>query len=117
MIEHAAEVASGNRFTFGDNWAAFLEKVDESRIAAAENSLRQMLEVDDLRGQTFLDIGSGSGLFSLAARRLGATVRLRPGIGGLYQRAEVPLLSDGRGLDGGKRLGSGSGLYQLASQV
>src|SRR2546423_7883408 len=33
-----------------------------------------MLEVDTLAGKTFLDIGSGSGLFSLAARRLGATV-------------------------------------------
>ena len=33
-----------------------------------------MLEVDDLAGKTFLDIGCGSGLFSLAARSLGATV-------------------------------------------
>ena len=33
-----------------------------------------MLEVDSLSGKTFLDIGSGSGLFSLAARRLGARV-------------------------------------------
>jgi 2-polyprenyl-6-hydroxyphenyl methylase/3-demethylubiquinone-9 3-methyltransferase len=33
-----------------------------------------MLEVDHLAGKTFLDIGCGSGLFSLAATRLGATV-------------------------------------------
>ncbi|WEJ13728.1 class I SAM-dependent methyltransferase (plasmid) [Sinorhizobium sp. M103] len=33
-----------------------------------------MLRVDDLHNKTFLDIGSGSGLFSLAARKLGARV-------------------------------------------
>ena len=40
----------------------------------AVGSLRDMLEVDSLAGKTFLDAGSGSGLFSLAARRLGASV-------------------------------------------
>jgi len=72
--QQAQEVADGQRFEFGKNWSQFLTMLDEERIAKAEHSLRSMLEVKDLAGKTFLDIGSGSGLFSLVARRLGATV-------------------------------------------
>ncbi len=72
--QHRKEVESGNRFEFGKNWSAFLAHLSEDRILKAEQSLREMLEVETLTGKTFLDIGSGSGLFSLAARRLGAKV-------------------------------------------
>jgi 2-polyprenyl-3-methyl-5-hydroxy-6-metoxy-1,4-benzoquinol methylase len=74
MTSHAVEVARGERFEFGANWTAFLTTVDRRRIAEAERSVRDLLERSTLAGQTFLDIGCGSGLFSLAARRLGATV-------------------------------------------
>jgi 2-polyprenyl-3-methyl-5-hydroxy-6-metoxy-1,4-benzoquinol methylase len=71
---HAKEVQSGDRFEFGKNWSRFLGSLNDERIFAAERSLRRMLEIDTLVGRTFVDVGSGSGLFSLAARRLGAKV-------------------------------------------
>ncbi len=75
MGQHAVELSQGSRFEFGANWARFLKVLNDERIAVAKQSLREMLEVESLKGLDFLDIGSGSGLFSLAARMLGAKVR------------------------------------------
>lgn len=72
-MEHTS-IDDINRFAFGANWSHFLSILDEKRITEAEKSLQKMLDVMDLKGKTFLDIGSGSGLFSLAAFTLGAKV-------------------------------------------
>lgn len=71
----SGEVRRGERFAFGENWSRFLDVLDEDRIREAERSLQDMLGMERLDGLTFLDAGSGSGLFSLAAWRLGARVR------------------------------------------
>ena len=61
------------RFAFGENWRRFLSSITGERIAEAERSLEAMLGAGALRGHSFLDIGCGSGLFSLAALRRGAS--------------------------------------------
>ncbi|MHB1566954.1 MAG: class I SAM-dependent methyltransferase [Acidiferrobacter sp.] len=71
---HEQEMARKERFAFGKNWSHFLRLLDDSRIDLAKASLQQMLGRDSLVGLRFLDAGSGSGLFSLAARMLGAEV-------------------------------------------
>jgi 2-polyprenyl-6-hydroxyphenyl methylase/3-demethylubiquinone-9 3-methyltransferase len=65
---------SGPRFAFGRNWRNFLAVVDDRALARAERGLQAMSGLQRLDGLRFLDIGCGSGLSSLAARRLGAVV-------------------------------------------
>ncbi len=61
------------RFAFGKNWQAFRrEAMDDGRVVEAQDGLVRLLGQHGVEDRTFLDIGSGSGLMSLAAVRLGA---------------------------------------------
>lgn len=62
------------RFAFGANWQDYASRLNEGAIRQAEVSLKTLLATDKLAGKRFLDIGSGSGIVSLLARRLGAAV-------------------------------------------
>lgn len=72
--QESSNISHDTPFEFGKNWARFLTALTDDRIRIAEDSLRKVLQRQTLNGCTFLDAGSGSGLFSLAAYRLGAEV-------------------------------------------
>jgi len=63
-----------NRFQFGRNWGKFISSLDEAQVNAAQSSMESSLSGISLKGKKFLDAGSGSGLHSLCAKRLGASV-------------------------------------------
>ncbi|KAB8028002.1 hypothetical protein [Fluviispira multicolorata] len=56
------------RFAFGKNWTHFLTHLTDDRIHEASLSLLDFLNIDNLKNMSFLDVGSGSGLFSFAAK-------------------------------------------------
>ncbi|HVE73834.1 MAG TPA: class I SAM-dependent methyltransferase [Mycobacteriales bacterium] len=62
------------RFAFGENWRDFSSGIGAEQVTAAQDGIRRLLGTDDLTGKTFLDVGCGSGLMSLAAAQMGAAV-------------------------------------------
>lgn len=62
------------RFEFGNNWRSFLGLLNDQRIAEAQRAIAVSLGSNSLSGLKVLDIGSGSGLSSLAMHRMGATI-------------------------------------------
>ena len=68
------QIMSALRFGFGRNWHQFLDTIDEASIQKAADSLQSFLKLNSLEDKRFLDVGCGSGLFSLAARRMKADV-------------------------------------------
>jgi SAM-dependent methyltransferase len=67
----AAVDAPPDAFRFGRNWQRYVSRyLDSDREHVAAQSLHDL--AGDLRGRTFIDVGCGSGLFSLCAYRAGA---------------------------------------------
>lgn len=70
----AEGVAAEGRFAFGANWRDFSREIGPEQVAAAREGIARLCGAEDLAGRSFLDIGSGSGLMSLAAHQMGASV-------------------------------------------
>lgn len=74
VLKALQNTSANDSFEFGENWIKFLKLLNDDRIKEAEDSLKIMFGVNSLHEKHFLDIGSGSGLFSLAAKKMGARV-------------------------------------------
>lgn len=66
-------MSKNKKFSFGKNWQKYLEdSYNEERLNEAIKSIKDFMEIDNLKGKIFMDIGCGSGLFSAAAFKLNA---------------------------------------------
>jgi 2-polyprenyl-6-hydroxyphenyl methylase/3-demethylubiquinone-9 3-methyltransferase len=68
------DMVHGTRFAFGKNWQSFVrDHLNQERVEEAKKSLVEFCDGNNLiTRKTFIDIGCGSGLFSLVAHQLGA---------------------------------------------
>lgn len=54
-------------FSFGENWLKYIKTFNKENLREVRLSLQELLGVKSLKGKSFIDIGCGSGIFSLAA--------------------------------------------------
>lgn len=73
--QNEKEMSDGTRFAFGKNWQSFVENyLNDELIDEARRSVLEFCDGERLiRDKTFIDVGCGSGLFSLVAHRIGAS--------------------------------------------
>ncbi len=74
MNSFKTQIKQGKRFQFGKNCRNYIKSLTDKKIKSAEIATSKMLWTNNLSGKTVLNIGSGSGLFSLVARKLGASI-------------------------------------------
>ncbi len=61
-------------FDFGKNWQEFSEdSLDDERFLEVQKSVGDLVGVERIENKTFLDIGCGSGIFAISAKKLGAS--------------------------------------------
>ena len=60
-------------FSFGENWEDYLNHVSELQIEEAKSDILEWLTKEEIESKKVLDIGSGSGIHSLAFQKLGAS--------------------------------------------
>ena len=75
LQQNEIEMVDDKRFAFGKNWQSFVrDYLNQERIDEARISMEEFCNANDLiTGKTFIDVGCGSGLFSLVAYQLGAS--------------------------------------------
>jgi len=67
------EVENNKRFKFGSNWKKYSKQIGDHQLKICTTELVDWLGAD-LQDKSFLDIGCGSGIHSMAATSLGANV-------------------------------------------
>lgn len=70
MVSEALEKAD-HSFSFGKNWENYATTLSEDKIQQAKDDLQGLLAPTSLEDKTFIDIGCGSGVHSVAAIQLG----------------------------------------------